>query len=330
MTSADEDWDSHRPQDDGRRRPAHAKTSPRWPGESAGSYPAQGTSATYPARSGRDPWVGRQDPRWTNDPRWADAGPTVPAADYAGWPGQYQDDYYARPDYPGGPGQRRADYPDWTDWTVNSGGPVQQQQPAYPGWQEQQRPAYVGQPVQQRPVSPSWPTQQPPAYPGQPVQQEPAYLRWQHQQQVDYPGWQGNSSRSTTRPVQPPRPPSRAAAPLLLRQSTQGTSASTPSIPTTRVGRNLNSRPGPTAERRSASTCEHRLPSHSQTFLTRLTRSRTFRSRSPPASSSGTRGRRSWATGSSPMPTSRRPRSPARPAARRPPRWRTRARRPPS
>ena len=57
---------------------------------------------------------------------------------------------------------------------------------------------------------------------------------------------------------------------------------------------------------------------------------RTSGTRSPPASRSGTQGRRSWPTGSSKTPISKRPRSLARRAIRRPTRWQTRRRRRPS
>ncbi len=85
----------------------------------------------------------------------------MPDVDYAGRPGQYQEDYYARPDYPGGPGRERADYPDYPGWPDHYRGP-EQQQPAYPGWQGQQQVDYQGDFGQYalHPDHPSWPESQ--------------------------------------------------------------------------------------------------------------------------------------------------------------------------
>ena len=59
MTIADEDFGSHRRRGDGRRGPAHAKTSPRWPDGGTGPFPAQGAFEAGPPRAG-DPRFGRQ------------------------------------------------------------------------------------------------------------------------------------------------------------------------------------------------------------------------------------------------------------------------------
>ena len=48
MTSADQDFGSHRRRGDGRRGPAHAKTSPRWPDGGTGPFAAQGAFEAAP------------------------------------------------------------------------------------------------------------------------------------------------------------------------------------------------------------------------------------------------------------------------------------------
>src|ERR1700689_3439308 len=82
MTIADEEFGSHRRRGDGRRGPAHAKTSPRWPDGGTGPFAAQGTFTADPPQAGGDPRFGRQDPRWP------DAGPPAYQADH------YQAEYY--------------------------------------------------------------------------------------------------------------------------------------------------------------------------------------------------------------------------------------------
>jgi len=96
MTSADQDFGSQRRRGDGRRGPAHAKTSPRWPDGSAGPYAAQGTFAMDPPTAGGDPRFGRQDPRWPH------AGP--PAHEDYYQADHYQSEYY-QSDYPQRSGQ---------------------------------------------------------------------------------------------------------------------------------------------------------------------------------------------------------------------------------
>jgi hypothetical protein len=130
MTSADEDFGSHRRRGDGRRGPAHAKTSPRWPDAGTGPFAAQGTFAAAPPRGG-DPRFGRRDPRWP------DAGP--PAYQEAGPPAYQADDYY-QAEYPGWTEQPgyQPEYPEWI--------PQPGYQAEYPGWTEQPRyqPEYPG------------------------------------------------------------------------------------------------------------------------------------------------------------------------------------------
>jgi hypothetical protein len=122
MTSADEDFGSHRRRGDGRRGPAHAKTSPRWPDAGTGPFAAQGTFAAAPPRGG-DPRFGRRDPRWP------DAGPPA-----------YQADDYYQAEYPGWTEQPgyQPEYPEWI--------PQPGYQAEYPGWTEQPRyqPEYPG------------------------------------------------------------------------------------------------------------------------------------------------------------------------------------------
>ena len=83
MTIADEDFGSHRQRGDGRRGPAHAKTSPRWPDGGTGPFAAQGTFAAEPPLAGGDPRFGRQDPRWPDagPPAYRDAEPPAYQAD---------------------------------------------------------------------------------------------------------------------------------------------------------------------------------------------------------------------------------------------------------
>ena len=153
MTSADQDFGSQRQRGDGRRGPAHAKTSPRWPDGDAGPYAAQGTFAMDPPRAGGDPRFGRQDPRYAGPPAHED---------------YYQADYY-QPEYPGWTGQPapEADYPGRT------------QQPAYRD--EYPDPVWIRQPV---------PQQEYPDWGGQPAPQ-PDYPGWTQRpdSQADYPGW---------------------------------------------------------------------------------------------------------------------------------------------
>src|SRR6202034_963981 len=102
MTSADEDYGSHRRRGDTRRGPAHAKTSPRWPDVGTGPFAAQGTFEAAPPRGG-DPRFGRQDPRWP-DPRpppYQEARPAARPSTPSGSPSPA-----IRPSTPAGPGSR--------------------------------------------------------------------------------------------------------------------------------------------------------------------------------------------------------------------------------
>jgi hypothetical protein len=178
MTSADQDFDSQRQRGDGRRGPAHAKTSPRWPDGGAGPYAARGTFAMDPPRAGGDPRFGRQDPRYAGPPAHED---------------YYQADYY-QPEYPGWTGQPalEADYPGRT------------QQPAYgdeypdPGWirqpvPHQEYPDWGGQPAPQ-PDYPGWS--------GQPAYQD-AYPGWSGPSQPGYPGQYGQYALHPDHPSWP-------------------------------------------------------------------------------------------------------------------------------
>jgi hypothetical protein len=207
MTSADQDFGSQRRRGDGRRGPAHAKTSPRWPDDGAGPYAAQGTFAMDPPRAGGDPRFGRQDPRWP------DAGPPA-NEDY------YQADYY-QPEYPGWTGQPapEADYPGRT------------QQPAYrdeytdPGWirqpvPQQEYPDWGGQPAPQADY-PGW-TQQPapqadyPGWTGQPAYQD-EYPGWTGPSRPEYPGQYGQYALHPDHPSWPESqfPPWPGEAPVI-------------------------------------------------------------------------------------------------------------------
>src|ERR1700735_5120833 len=150
MTSADQDFGRQRRQGDGRRGPAHAKTSPRWPDGGASPYAAQGTFAMDPPQAAGDPRFGRPDPRWP------DAGPPA----YQDYQDYYQADHY-QPEYPGWTGQPapQAEYPGWT------GQPGHDDQSPDPGWPRQPVPqaeyaGWTGQPAPQADHQ-GW-TQQPP------------------------------------------------------------------------------------------------------------------------------------------------------------------------
>jgi hypothetical protein len=186
MTSADEDFASRRRRGDGRRGPAHAKTSPRWPDAGTGPFAAQGTFAAAPPGGG-DPRFGRQDPRWPD--------PAPPAYQEAG-PSAYQADYYQaeNPEWTEQPG-RPPEYPEWI--------PQPGYQAEYQGWTEQppyqaEYPGRTGQPTAQAEY-PGW-TEQPPyqaEYPGWAGQ--PAY-------QAEYPGEAGPYGQYALHPDHPSWP----------------------------------------------------------------------------------------------------------------------------
>jgi hypothetical protein len=191
MTSADQDFGSQRRRGDGRRGPAHAKTSPRWPDGGTGPFAAQGTFAMDPPRAGGDPRFGRQDPRWPDAgppahedyyqadhyqpeyPGWTGQQP-APEADYPGRAQQaaYRDEYpdpgwirqpVPRQEYPdwGGQPARQADYPGWTQQPAH--------QDEYPGWTGPSQPEYPAQYGQYalHPDHPSWPESQFAPWPGE-------------------------------------------------------------------------------------------------------------------------------------------------------------------
>ena len=323
MTSADEDFGSHRRRGDGRRGPAHAKTSPRWPDAGTGPFAAQGTFAAAPPGGG-DPRFGPQDPRWP------DAGP--PAYQEAG-PSAYQADDTTRPSTPGGPSSPAAISPSTREWIPQPG-----YQAEHPGWSGQ--PAYPGR-VPRLDRAARLPARVPrldrtarTAYPGWTGQ--PAY-------QPEYPGQAGPYGQHALHPDHPSWPEAPVCA--LARRRGAGDRSPARRRRPCRNGcdrptpRSPISRPAPTSLpicslRAGISRCTGtwtwlrscRRPS--PTWPTG--RSQTSRTRSPPASRSGTPEHRSWPTGSSKTPTSRPPRSPARRAARRRARWQTRSRRPPS
>jgi hypothetical protein len=200
MTIADQDFGSHRQRGGGRRGPAHAKTSPRWPDGGVGPYAAQGTLAAEAPLAEGDPRFGRQDPRWPDagPPAYRDAEPPVYQADhyqseypqwsgqpeYPGWTGQpaYQDQY---PGWTGQPAPQ-ADYPEWT------GQPGYQEQYPDPGWARQpapqaEYPGWTEQPGWSE--QPGW-TEQPP-----PPADYRDYPGWTGPHQAEYPGQAGQYGR---------------------------------------------------------------------------------------------------------------------------------------
>ena len=195
MTSADEDFGSHRRRGDRRREPAHAKTSPRWPDGGTGLLAARDTF--------EDPRFGRQDPRWPDaaPPAYQDPGPArvpgrlLPGRVYPGWTSRPA----TRPSTPRSPGGLHsgpAEYPEW------SGQPAYQAE--HPGWSDQG--GYQGE-------YPGW--AQPPAaqgdYPGQPGPYGQYALHPDHPSwpQTQFAPWPGEA------PVTDHRPSAVAMAPPL-------------------------------------------------------------------------------------------------------------------
>ena len=212
MTSADQFFGTERRRGDGRRGPAHAKTSPRWPDDSAGPYAAQATFAMDPPQAVGDPRFGRLDPRWP------DAGPPA----YQNYQDYYQADHY-QPEYPGRTRQP-APQPDYPGWTGQSA-----PQADYQGWTQQPPPQadypdWTGTPANQdQYTDPGWPRQSAPQpdYPGWTGQPAPQadYQGWTQQPppQADYPDWTGTPqpeyarATRTVRPVCSPSRPSQLA-----------------------------------------------------------------------------------------------------------------------
>lgn len=188
MTSVDEDFGSHRLRGDGRRGPAHAKTSPRWPDAGVGPYQAQGAFPTAPPQAGGDPRFTHQDGRWPDagPPAYQDAGP---AAYQSGGPPAYQAGYY-QSEYPGWTEKPayQANYPDYGQWGGQAG--YQAEQPEYPEWRE--RPAYRAE----YPEYPGW------AGAGQQVEY-PEHAGWAGQQQSEYPGHYGQYALHPDHPSWP-------------------------------------------------------------------------------------------------------------------------------
>ena len=185
MTSADQDYRSRRV--DGRRGPAHARTSPRWPDASPAAYPTDYYQAEHyqPEQYQPQPQQHQSQqyqpqpeyyqpqpeyPGWTAQPAPQDhyAGwnnPAAPPDDFSGWAGPpgYHGDYQD----PGFAAQAPSagQYPAWTG---------QPQAPAdYPGWTEQHHveyPAEAGVYGQYdlHPDHPSWPESQFAPWPGPP------------------------------------------------------------------------------------------------------------------------------------------------------------------
>ena len=116
MTIADQEFGSHRQRGGGRRGPAHAKTSPRWPDGGTGPFPAQAPPPAYQA----DPYqAGFHQPeyqQWSSQPEY----PSQP--EYRSQP-----EYPSRPEYP-----LQQEYPGW------AGQPAYQDQ--YPAWTGQSAP----------------------------------------------------------------------------------------------------------------------------------------------------------------------------------------------
>ncbi len=231
MMIADQDFGSRRQRGDGRRGPAHAKTSLLSPDGGTGPYPAQGTFAAEPPLAG-DPRFGREEPRYP------DAEPPGYQADhyqteyyqpeYQQWPGRPEHQQWpGRPgyqdQYPGWTGQPspRADYPEWTGppaYPDQYPDPRRARPPAppaeYPGWTEQTD--WSGQPGwTEQPASPSdypgWTGQHQPEYPAQAGQYgqyalHPDHPSWPESQVAPWPG---------DAPLIDYRPSAMAAAPPL-------------------------------------------------------------------------------------------------------------------
>jgi hypothetical protein len=154
MTSADQDFGSQRRRGDGRRGPAHARTSPRWPDAGPPAYQADYYQADYyqPERYQPQP----EFPGWAGQPAYQD--------EYSGWTEQpgYKGEY---PDsgWTGQPAPQ-AEYPGWT------GQPAPKAE--YPGWTGQHQVEYPGEPGQYgqyalHPDHPSWPESRFAPWPGQ-------------------------------------------------------------------------------------------------------------------------------------------------------------------
>jgi hypothetical protein len=151
MTSADEDFGSRRQRGDGRRGPAHAKTSPRWPAGKLGDFVPTRASQTDALRVGGDSWIARQDPHRP------DAGQPPPADYYPSQPGHFGQ-YSLHPDHPSWP---QSQVPPW----LRAEAPTIDDDPRYHGGG---RPAAGWEP----PPPAHYPTWEPPA---------PAHYHGQHQ-----------------------------------------------------------------------------------------------------------------------------------------------------
>jgi hypothetical protein len=163
MTSADGDFGSHRRQGDGRRGPAHDKTSPRWPDAAPPAYQDPGPAA-YQADHYQAEY-----PAWTDQFDYQAEYAEIP-----GWTGPQQAEY---PEWSGQPAYQ-AEHPGWSDQFDYQG--------EYPGWA--QPPGYQAE-------YPGW--AQPPAaqgeYPGQPgpygqYALHPDHPSWPESQFAPWPG----------------------------------------------------------------------------------------------------------------------------------------------
>jgi hypothetical protein len=256
MTTADQDFGTHR-QRGGGRRGSHAKTSPRWPDGGVGPYATQRTLAPEPPLAGGDPRFGRQDPRWPDagPSAYGDAEPPAYQADHyqteyyqpesrqwsgqpehPGWTGQpaYQDQYagWTEPPAPQagypewtGPPAPQAGYPEWTGPPASQAGypewtgpPAYQEQYPDPGWARPPAPQAEYPGWMQQPGWNEQPgwTEQPPPPADYPV--------WPGQHQVEYPGQAGQYGQYALHPDHPSWPESQIApwpgdAPVIDRRS---------------------------------------------------------------------------------------------------------------
>jgi hypothetical protein len=184
MTIADEDLGSRRPRGDGRRGPAHAKTSPRWPDAPPPGYEFAGPPV-YQAD-----YYQAEHPGWTQPPAYQ--------AEYAenpGWAGQRQPGYL---EWTGQ--QQQSQWTEWTgqqqqqpEWTGRTGLPAYQAD--YPGWTRQ--PGYQAE-------YPAWTEQ--PGYPGE-YPDQPGHAPYQGA----YPGQAAAYSQYALHPDHPSWPQSQFA-----------------------------------------------------------------------------------------------------------------------
>src|SRR5580693_3736527 len=112
MTIADQDFGSRRQRGDGRRGPAHAKTSPRWPDAGPRAY-QDAEPPAYQADHYQNEYYQPEYQQWSDLPDYTGrTGQPAYQDQYPGWAGQPA----PQPDYPEWAGQPapQPDYPEWT------------------------------------------------------------------------------------------------------------------------------------------------------------------------------------------------------------------------